>query len=56
MTNHAEWVELRERRMAEPDAEEAYEAARIAFELRQALLELRRRNNRVLRRKPTARP
>jgi ribosome-binding protein aMBF1 (putative translation factor) len=27
------WSELRERRMGEPGAEEAYEAARLAFEL-----------------------
>lgn len=56
MTDHAEWTELRERRMAEPDADEAYEAARIAFELRQALRELRRRTGRVPRRRPTAGP
>ena len=27
------WVELRNRRMAEPGAEEAYQAARLAYEL-----------------------
>jgi len=35
------WSGLRERRMAEPGAEEAYEAARLAFELGAAVRELR---------------
>jgi ribosome-binding protein aMBF1 (putative translation factor) len=35
------WSELRERRMAEPGADEAYEAARLAFELGAAVRELR---------------
>lgn len=35
------WSALRDRRMAEPGAEEAYEAARLAFELGAAVRELR---------------
>ncbi|MFI7071492.1 helix-turn-helix domain-containing protein [Micromonospora sediminicola] len=41
MTEQTDWEELRQRRMAEPGAEEAYEAARIAFELGHAVRELR---------------
>jgi ribosome-binding protein aMBF1 (putative translation factor) len=44
MTNRADWSALRERRMAEPGAAEAYEAARIAFELGQTVRGLRERN------------
>ncbi|MCO6004435.1 helix-turn-helix domain-containing protein [Actinoallomurus purpureus] len=33
MSDRAEWSELRERRMAEPGAAEAYEAARLSYEL-----------------------
>jgi ribosome-binding protein aMBF1 (putative translation factor) len=35
------WSGLRDRRMAEPGAAEAYEAARLAFELGAAVRELR---------------
>jgi ribosome-binding protein aMBF1 (putative translation factor) len=35
------WSELRAQRMAEPGAEEAYEAARLAFELGAGVRELR---------------
>lgn len=35
------WSSLRERRMAEPGAAEAYDAARLAFELGEAVRELR---------------
>lgn len=35
------WSGLRDRRMAEPGAEEAYESARLAFELGAAVRELR---------------
>jgi ribosome-binding protein aMBF1 (putative translation factor) len=35
------WSELRERRMAEPGAGEAYDAARLAFELGAGVRELR---------------
>jgi ribosome-binding protein aMBF1 (putative translation factor) len=44
MSDRTDWNELRERRMAEPGATEAYEAARIAFELGQTVRELRERN------------
>jgi ribosome-binding protein aMBF1 (putative translation factor) len=37
----ADWGEIRERRMAEPGADEAYAAARLAFELGRAVRELR---------------
>ncbi len=37
------WSELRERRMAEPGAGEAYDAARLAFELGAGVRELRLR-------------
>lgn len=33
MSERTDWGEVRERRMAEPGAEDAYEAARLAFEL-----------------------
>lgn len=36
-----DWAALRERRMAEPGAVAAYEAARLAFELGRAVRELR---------------
>jgi ribosome-binding protein aMBF1 (putative translation factor) len=38
------WEAMRERRMAEPGAAEAYDAARLAFELGRAVRELRERN------------
>lgn len=38
------WEAMRERRMAEPGATEAYEAARLAFELGRAVRELRERH------------
>lgn len=39
------WAAMRERRMAEPGAEEAYEAARLAFDLGKAVRELRERRS-----------
>lgn len=36
-----DWAQLRQRRMAEPDAAEAYDAARLAFELGAAVRRLR---------------
>ncbi|SCL20168.1 hypothetical protein GA0070624_1932 [Micromonospora rhizosphaerae] len=56
MDEHAEWDDLRERRMAEPGAAEAYDAARIAFELGQAARELRERKSRLVLRRRAARP
>ena len=41
MADRESWSVLRERRMAEPGAEEAYDAARLAFELGAAVSELR---------------
>lgn len=41
MPNERNWRELRDRRMAELGAAEAYEAARLAFELGKAVRELR---------------
>lgn len=41
MSDRDEWRDLRGRRMAEPGAEDAYEAARLAFELGGAVRELR---------------
>lgn len=53
MKERAEWDDLRERRVAELGAAEAYEAARIAFELGQAARGLRERRGRLrLRRRP----
>ncbi|MFC0005614.1 helix-turn-helix transcriptional regulator [Micromonospora siamensis] len=44
MSDRTDWNDLRERRMAEPGAVEAYDAARIAFELGQSVRSLRERN------------
>jgi ribosome-binding protein aMBF1 (putative translation factor) len=33
MSEHSAWVELRNRRMAEPGAEAAYQSARLAYDL-----------------------
>ncbi|MFC3504647.1 helix-turn-helix domain-containing protein [Micromonospora krabiensis] len=41
MNDCVDWNDLRERRMAEPGAAEAYEATRIAFELGQEVRHLR---------------
>jgi ribosome-binding protein aMBF1 (putative translation factor) len=41
MSDRLDWNDLRERRMAEPGAGEAYEATRIAFELGQEVRHLR---------------
>jgi hypothetical protein len=40
-SDRSRWEELRERRMTEPGAAEAYEATRLAFELGQEVRELR---------------
>lgn len=39
--NERDWSTLRERRMAKPGATDAYEAARLAYELGRAVRELR---------------
>jgi ribosome-binding protein aMBF1 (putative translation factor) len=41
MGGRADWDELRTRRMAEPGAQDAYEAARLAFELGRSVRQLR---------------
>lgn len=41
MSERTDWTELRGRRMAEPGAADAYDAARLAFELGRAVRELR---------------
>ncbi|MEV5410274.1 hypothetical protein AB0K60_15735 [Thermopolyspora sp. NPDC052614] len=41
MTDRTDWAELRERRMAEPGAAEAYDAARLAFELGRTVRRIR---------------
>ncbi|SCL59935.1 helix-turn-helix domain-containing protein [Micromonospora chersina] len=43
MTDRVDWNDLRQRRMAEPGADEAYAAARLAFELGQTVRDLRER-------------
>ncbi|WP_305788242.1 helix-turn-helix domain-containing protein [Symbioplanes lichenis] len=41
MNERGDWAVMRDRRLAEPGAAEAYEAARLAFELGAAVRELR---------------
>ncbi|WP_182877774.1 helix-turn-helix domain-containing protein [Microbispora sp. H10670] len=41
MSEQETWRELRDRRMAEPGAAEAYEAARLAYELGRAVRAMR---------------
>lgn len=41
MSQRSDWQEIRSRRMAEPGAAEAYDAARLAFELGRRVRELR---------------
>jgi len=41
MSDRSDWIELRERRMAEPGAAEEYEATWLAYELGRAVRELR---------------
>jgi ribosome-binding protein aMBF1 (putative translation factor) len=43
VSGSSDWAEVRERRMAEPGAAAAYEAARLAFELGRTVRELRER-------------
>ncbi|RZQ62135.1 helix-turn-helix domain-containing protein [Amycolatopsis suaedae] len=44
MGQRTDWRQLRDRRMEEPGAEEAYEAARLAFELGKTVREMREAN------------
>ncbi|HST86563.1 MAG TPA: helix-turn-helix transcriptional regulator [Kineosporiaceae bacterium] len=41
MSEHNDWAELRNRRMAEPGAEEAYQSTRLAYDLGGAIRTLR---------------
>lgn len=41
MAERSEWAELRDRRMRDPGAEEAYEATRLAYELGKAIRRMR---------------
>jgi len=41
MPDHSSWADLRNRRMDEPGAREAYQAARLAFELGRTVRQLR---------------
>jgi ribosome-binding protein aMBF1 (putative translation factor) len=41
MGDRADWAGIRDRRMAEPGAVEAYDGARLAYELGKAVRELR---------------
>ncbi|WP_322749872.1 MULTISPECIES: helix-turn-helix transcriptional regulator [unclassified Frankia] len=41
MTERIEWAQLRDRRMNEPGAQEAYQATRLAFELGRGVRQLR---------------
>jgi ribosome-binding protein aMBF1 (putative translation factor) len=43
VSDRSDWSAVRERRMAEPGAAEAYESARIAHELGRSVRELRER-------------
>jgi len=43
MSERTEWSNLRDRRIAEPGAADAYEAAKVAYELGRAVRELRER-------------
>ncbi|MEV6852025.1 helix-turn-helix transcriptional regulator [Actinoplanes sp. NPDC051411] len=43
MNESGGWAAMRERRMAEPGASEAYDAARLAFELGRSVRDLRER-------------
>lgn len=42
MNKHTNWVSLRDRHMQEPGADEAYAAAKLAFELGNAIRQLRK--------------
>lgn len=41
MAERGEWAEIRDRRMREPGAAEAYEATRLAYELGKAIRQMR---------------
>ncbi|WP_194817044.1 helix-turn-helix transcriptional regulator [Nocardia sp. XZ_19_385] len=41
MSERSDWGEIRDRRMREPGAKEAYEAARLAYELGRTIRQMR---------------
>jgi ribosome-binding protein aMBF1 (putative translation factor) len=41
MTDRSDWAEIKDRRMGEPGAQEAYQAARLAYELGRTVRQLR---------------
>lgn len=41
MSDRASWADVRDRRMAEPGAKQAYDAARLAYELGRTVRQLR---------------
>jgi ribosome-binding protein aMBF1 (putative translation factor) len=41
MGSHGSWTEIKERRMKEPGAQEAYDVARLAYELGKTVRQLR---------------
>ncbi|MEV0626479.1 helix-turn-helix domain-containing protein [Nonomuraea wenchangensis] len=41
MTERTDWADLRDRRLSEPGAAEAYDTARLAFELGRAVRQMR---------------
>lgn len=43
MTKRSSWADVRERRMGEPGATEAYHAAKLAYELGRSVRQLRER-------------
>lgn len=43
MSERSDWATFRDRRIAEPGAREAYQATRLAYELGQAVRDLRER-------------
>jgi ribosome-binding protein aMBF1 (putative translation factor) len=44
MTERTDWTEIRQRRMEEPGAQEAYQATKLAFELGAAVRHLREKH------------
>lgn len=43
MSKRSDWADTRDRRMAEPGAQESYEATRLAYELGRTVRDLRER-------------
>ena len=45
MTDRSDWAEIKDRRMDEPGAQEAYGAAQLAYELGRAVRQLREKRD-----------